>query len=1485
MVRRSAPYSFYPNLPTLPPAEDQTFPGYTRNDTFDWREGTARRTRQNPYGRSKRPRVEPGDMQGSQQTRNQFYESLVPRSHDRPNQPITLLESLEVFDLNRVVSAHLFLRKVATLKVYLAVGQGIDTRNRNFNHILNYYPDLYTIGNHERAGQTFIARIACGVITLIRCLPLDLLELQNVTANSIRNTARNLTLRGISMFDLITNPPARANMYLSVEFRVEVSSHGMVHHPSLAVNSYSETFPNPENLEVLPDTMNPEAATEGHRLLQLNDKWQNLELYNAIYRWWQHYLVSGRYDPEELSFQSVTLGFSKYKTRLSNREVQDMFRGNVPHGVRQPVGWHLRQDKTVKKVTIDQQKYDVFCPRSCDNNCYPTALLHAQPDLKTWLGEASDGIVRPFAKPYQMHDVIRVLRQVSLADPKAPIDVFAKQQCHNPDAPEGHFVVAKDRTQAKEVSAAIMAEVARLNVVIYDTQLKELNRYDVSTAFPTVELVYFTPTECATCFHLDTTPLVGHVGILKRYMKVRCEKCRVLRTDLGKHQCTAEKVARNSPIAQRLRIQKASKVYELADLHTNRDGQVVKPFINVKRKDNRYVHSHKVVDIANECIFYDFETLAGPDGETLQVYAAGVSHENEMQLFWGEGALDDFLSYLNTKELDYKKVYKTFANRYSFNGKIAKPKTARDNTGEENNAGCRFVETQSEEKRKKEERIITHYKLIAYNGSKFDNKIILHRILTNEHWKQVFQVSGLVVNNNRLLGMSLRTRKWHQGKQKYVVKCKFELFDPCLFLSDSLKNVCADFGVSKEEAKKIFPHRLMTSYEATNQLVTLEQLNDPNNYFLSDRLSRYELKEPWKAAELEAFKRGEFYSLRDISLYYLKADVSSLKIITEQFVNVYEDALQMDISDYFTISQCSYTSWVGQEIRDLYVPRSWTEYKFISDAKYGGRVTVGQKEWVSPLLTDLKEEIRNYVYERTVWREEVTKEAYQGLSTEEKKLFNYPDAIPNLWGLQYTMQDHEYLVECDFCSLYPSVMAKYDYPTGEPLEVYDMEFHQKEFDSTGRLQLGLYLVSFQPSTTLYLAALPKSEEFGLSWDLKEGEGIYTSVDLENAYVAGYKIQLQQGLIYPDQRAIFKEYIEKVYTIKERGDGNASLGIPPNKSLRQVGKLNMNALFGKTLQEPVCSEQVWIFNEFELIAFHERFWWEGTEIVHGVLKLTGVRKETKFTKPYHVGCFVLAYSRRENWLKFSLLHPTLVQQASEVFPTLKPMIPTEEDLVHDIENGVVYMDTDSMYVRKNQTYELDLKNALYHLKDEDEADFEKQQMKGKAGGVRILWMIAVNLKTYAYVYIRSDNTLHVKFASKGIPKEHLTFMDYILAAEHYGKYDPEELEHLEQLEAKRAQRDQALRDQGLEPKKKRVAKVNVSGARREIQMGHTLKGAVTGKYKTDDFARMYAVSLAREFNKTEMCGRVTLRKEGGTLVQDPSGTFTVPKGHYFDRTNQ
>ena len=213
----------------------------------------------------------------------------------------------------------------------------------------------------------------------------------------------------------------------------------------------------------------------------------------------------------------------------------------------------------------------------------------------------------------------------------------------------------------------------------------------------------------------------------------------------------------------------------------------------------------------------------------------------------------------------------------------------------------------------------------------------------------------------------------------------------------------------------------------------------------------------------------------------------------------------------------------------------------------------------------------------------------------------------------------DYVLDADVVSLYPTAMT-YLYPIGDcfkfnpplPLKLsqrknyFLSENHSilsKNESLSPRItegnegvnysmpgKMGIYTIRYKTNKNLiHSIGGSRGDDGSLKWDLKDGEGVYTSIDIEDMIDNGYDIEIIDGYYWNETASVFSEYIKYLFEAK-----NAEAKANRKGSVNYLlCKLFMNALYGKTIQRP-------IFVESKIISSSSEYWkfW-GTHIITSI----------------------------------------------------------------------------------------------------------------------------------------------------------------------------------------------------------------------------------------------------------------------------------------------
>ena len=437
---------------------------------------------------------------------------------------------------------------------------------------------------------------------------------------------------------------------------------------------------------------------------------------------------------------------------------------------------------------------------------------------------------------------------------------------------------------------------------------------------------------------------------------------------------------------------------------------------------------------------------------------------------------------------------------------------------------------------------------------------------------------------------------------------------------------------------------------------------------------------------IRSFADTEKY--KEVILEYLKFDILSLEELMLKVSDEFYIKYQVYLTDYFTVSHLSYSLWkntFSNLNNNIYLTKNEEDYAFVRKSIIGGRTYPLQKYYLS-----------------SAWEE-----------FEQHK--NDKEALKELYRKTY--ESNDFIFNADVNSLYPAAMIQFEYPVGK---------HRYSEDPEGDFKkglLGIYNIEFTSKKDLIISPFSSKTVGGrLSWNVKDGEGIYNSIDIQNAIDMGYKVKfLRRAIVWDKKENIFQEYIDDIYKMKRDAKETG------NKVRYSLSKLLMNSLYGKTLQR-ACVDSTKIISDFDgLCKFLAEYNITDYDILKGdSVILTGEALEIKqkITKPSHIGSFVLGYSRK-----------IMLNYMRELSPNLT-------------EHPFTYTDTDSMHI-KGRGYKDLLSKGLINE--------EVGGMSNDIDGNNPIIIREINFapKLYCYWWIDADGNHGFTNKAKGLPKKLLS----------------------------------------------------------------------------------------------------------------------------------
>lgn len=458
---------------------------------------------------------------------------------------------------------------------------------------------------------------------------------------------------------------------------------------------------------------------------------------------------------------------------------------------------------------------------------------------------------------------------------------------------------------------------------------------------------------------------------------------------------------------------------------------------------------------------------------------------------------------------------------------------------------------------------------------------------------------------------------------------------------------------------------------------------------------------------------------------YCRKDVQVLTLLYETTADQVYAKFGVHIVDYVTTSHMTYTlAFLGS-------PASLAAARLeklgnLKDSKRKSKATLAYLKYIEDHKDtsgkwDPIAEI--YVY-RKVALETVFRSALYGgrcYPTQPKW------ESSQLWAVRQGAISYEdvddYVLDLDANSLYPTAMSM-PMPTGDLFRWSPPQPIPHN--------LGIYRVKYFPNKKLYNAPLPsRDKDGGLSWSLEDGEGWYTSVDLDSARRFGYRLEYIEGYYWASSERCFQPYIDYLYTAKDK---MKQLKYIPNggysSALYNQLKLLLNGLWGKTSQRPVARDVCQVKTEDDLIKFFDEH--TNLQFVHCSDDATDIdywvqgdstERSGKISKPVQIADFVLAWSR-------SIM--------LDVMDTVDPGL---------TECSFLYTDTDSLFVKVNDDNKYRLESLLGPNMGQLSNDLCDPASGGKDG--KVIRMISPSPKAYSAEYILDNDSIQTSIHAKGI----------------------------------------------------------------------------------------------------------------------------------------
>jgi len=207
------------------------------------------------------------------------------------------------------------------------------------------------------------------------------------------------------------------------------------------------------------------------------------------------------------------------------------------------------------------------------------------------------------------------------------------------------------------------------------------------------------------------------------------------------------------------------------------------------------------------------------------------------------------------------------------------------------------------------------------------------------------------------------------------------------------------------------------------------------------------------------------------------------------------------------------------------------------------------------------------------------------------------------------------LISLDANSLYPSAMAKFEYPHGKP-QIINNQMSFKAFQEVAGNRMYIAEIKFKTKNQKYIITPYKQEKPRLlqyKCSPPEGlYGVYNSVDIQEMLHEGFEIEtVYRAVIYKNKSLMFDDIIYKLYKMRQETD---------DEVLKHVIKTIINSIYGK------FSEDI------DTISTYKEQDKGNKEIGHiylgnGQTEYNYRLNTSNAKKPAQIGSFILANARK------------------------------------------------------------------------------------------------------------------------------------------------------------------------------------------------------------------------------------------------------------------
>ena len=387
------------------------------------------------------------------------------------------------------------------------------------------------------------------------------------------------------------------------------------------------------------------------------------------------------------------------------------------------------------------------------------------------------------------------------------------------------------------------------------------------------------------------------------------------------------------------------------------------------------------------------------------------------------------------------------------------------------------------------------YKIYVHNLANFDSVFLMKALV------KLGQVQP-IINKGRLISIKLKAKE-QEGKA-----ITLQFLDSYQLLLVSLSKLGEAFNCNVN--KGIFPHDFVNkgnlnvlnylgpvpAKEFFSGTVNLEQYN---SYF--ELYNSLGLKDKW--------------SFKNEAIAYCVKDCVSLHEIMTKFSTMIWDLFKVNITKYPTISSLAFAIFRTHFLKKDTIPMiSGQVFKDIKESYTGGAVDMY-------LPTNLEVDDLEEILEKA------------------RNNPNYSN---------FTYEEKELLYCYDVNSLYPSVMAQRELPTGKAC-YFEGDVLNYKPDA-----LGFYYVKVTAPEGLNHPILQVHHNNNTMAPLGTWEMMIYSEEMHNAMKFGYKFEILRGYYFESKTVVFRDYITQLYELRRKYDKTHPMNF--------IAKLLMNSLYGR-----------------------------------------------------------------------------------------------------------------------------------------------------------------------------------------------------------------------------------------------------------------------------------------------------------------------------------